>query len=161
MILEWARYIEKFNPGIPELIDKIEGNMEKRGNTTKERKILQPIFTTCFYCNDKLNLEKDPNTPKKDPEVEHVIPFSFIREDEIWNFVLSCRKCNCSKLGALPPQYFMNRLYRRNNEYRKSIEELETSLSELGEERKTCEKRIQDHYDNAKSHGYVVLDDFP
>ena len=54
----------------------------------------------------------------------------------------------------------MNRLYRRNNEYRKSIQELETSLSELGEERKTCEKRIQDHYDNAKSHGYVVLKDF-
>ncbi len=161
VILEWARYIEKFNPGIPELIDKIEGNLEKRGNTTKERKILQSIFKTCFYCNDKLNLEKDPNTPKKDPEVEHVIPFSFIREDEIWNFVLSCRKCNCSKLGALPPQYFMNRLYRRNNEYRKSIQELETSLSELGEERKTCEKRIQDHYDNAKSHGYVVLEGFP
>lgn len=158
VILEWARFIEKFNRGVPELIDKIEGNPEKRGNTTKERKILQSFFKNCFYCNDILNSKKDPKNPKKDPEVEHVIPFSFIREDEMWNFVLSCRECNCNKLGALPPQEFLDCLFNRNNTFKNKIPELEKSLSKLGD---GSEKIIQDHYDNAKSHGFQIYDKFP
>jgi len=157
-ILEWARYIEKFNLGVPELIDKIEGNLEKRGKTTKEKKILQSFFKNCFYCNDVLNHKKDPNNPKKDPEVEHVIPFSFIREDKMWNFVLSCRECNCNKLGTLPPQEFLDCLFKRNNTYKNKISELKKSLSELVG---IPEKIIQDHYDNAKSHGFQIYDKFP
>ena len=30
IILEWVRFVEKFNVGVPALIDKVEGNKEKR-----------------------------------------------------------------------------------------------------------------------------------
>lgn len=158
IILEWARYIEKFNSGVPELIDKIEGNSEKRGNTVKERKILQSFFKNCFYCGNRLNSKKNPNNPKRDPEVEHVIPFSFIREDEMWNFVLSCKECNCNKLGKLPSKKYFNKLHKRNRKYRKKISELEKSLFELGDR---PQKIIQDHYDNAKLHGFQIYKKFP
>jgi len=153
IILEWARFIEKFNLGVPELIQKIEGKKEKRKPTTKERTALEKIkeFKNCFYCNNRL-------LPGKKTQVEHVIPFSFIYQNEMWNFVLACQKCNCNKLGSLPPKKFLNCLIKRNRKYRGKIPELKKSLSKLGDE---FEKIIRDHYANAKSHGYVVLKNFP
>ena len=79
--LEWARFIEQFNLGVPELIRKIEGNQEERKSTTKERKALEKAgFQNCFYCNAPFSSEIESH-------VEHVIPFSFIYQNEMWNFV--------------------------------------------------------------------------
>jgi len=150
VILEWTRFIEKFNLGVPELIQKIEGRKEKRKSTTKERKALENInkFKNCFYCNTTL-------LPGRKTQVEHVIPFSFIYQNEMWNFVLACQKCNCNKLGSLPTEEFLDCLIKRNKRYRGKIPELEKSLSKLGDE---FEKIIRDHYANAKSHGFQIYD---
>jgi len=90
--------------------------------------------------------------------VEHVIPFDYIAEDNIWNFTLACQKCNCTKLGSLPPEKFLDELINRNRNYRSKISMLDKSLTLLGANH---EKIIQDHFENAKSHGYVVLENFP
>ncbi len=149
--LEWVRFIEQFNLGVPELIRKIEGRKEERKSTTKERRALEKAgFANCFYCNVSLSSGKETH-------VEHVIPFSFIYQNEMWNFVLACQKCNCAKLGRLPTQEFLNSLIKRNDDYGDKIPELEKSLSKLGERYK---KIIQDHYDNAKSHGYQIFTNF-
>ncbi len=150
--LEWVRFIEQFNLGVPELIRKIEGKKEERKSTTKERKALEKAnFRNCFYCNCTLDTGKETH-------VEHVIPFSFIYQNEMWNFVLACKNCNCAKLGKLPPKKYLNYLIKRNIEYRGKIPELEKSLSKLGD---GFEKIIRDHYENAESHGYQVYDKFP
>jgi len=49
-------------------------------------------------------------------------------------------------------------LINRNKNYHSKIPMLDTSLVLLGENN---EKIIRDHFENAKSHGYVVLKDFP
>ena len=150
--LEWAKYIEKFNLGVPALIKKIEGKKEDRKSTTNEKRALRKAgIKNCFYCNAPLGSDKETH-------VEHVIPFSFIYENEMWNFVLACENCNCKKLGRLPPLEFLDCLIKRNKKDAKKIEGLEKSISKLGEGN---EKIIRDHYQNAKSHGFQIYDKFP
>ena len=149
--LEWARFLEKLNLGVPRLIAKTEGELVQRGNLSKYKKALQPFFKNCFYCNNQLK-------PGKETHVDHVIPFDYIAEDEMWNFALACQKCNCEKLGSLPPVSFLKKIISRNNDFRNKIALLDKSLTVLGLD---FEKRINDHYENAKSHGYMVLDKFP
>lgn len=149
--LEWARFLEKLNLGIPRLIAKTEGEIIERENLTKFRKALEPFFKNCFYCNNPLKQGKETH-------VDHVIPFDYIAEDEMWNFVLACQKCNCEKLGSLPPRSFLEKVIFRNKQFRTKIPLLDKSLIILGTD---FEKRINDHYENAKSHGYMVLDKIP
>jgi hypothetical protein len=58
----------------------------------------------------------------------------------------------------LPPKKFLDELINRNKNYHSKIPMLDTSLVLLGENN---EKIIRDHFENAKSHGYIVLKDFP
>jgi len=151
IILEWARFIEQFNLGVPELIRKIEGKKEERKPTTRERVALEKAgFTKCFYCNDDFN-------DNEKSHVEHVIPFSYIYQNEMWNFVLACQDCNCEKKGKLPSKCYLDSLIKRNKKYREQIPELDRSLSKLG---KDFEKAIRDHYDNAESHGFKTFTNF-
>ena len=147
--LEWSRFLEKLNVGVPHLISKTEGELVQRTNLTKYRKILEQFFRDCFYCENLL-------ISGKKTHVEHVIPFAYIAEDNIWNFVLACQKCNLDKLGSLPPRKFLYKLIKRNKSYATKILLLEKSLSRLDRD---FEKTIIGHYENAKSHGYVSLKD--
>ena len=147
--LEWARFLEKLNVGVPKLIAKTEGEVVSRTNLSKYKKALYPFFKNCFYCNTPLKNNKDTH-------VEHVIPFDYIAEDEMWNFVLACQKCNCKKLGSLSPESYLKDLIKRNKEFRDKIELLNKSLIILGTD---FEKIICDHYHRARSHGYMIVDD--
>ena len=150
VILEWARFLEKLNVGLPKIIAKTEGRNTKRGSLTTYRKMLFPLFKECFYCGEQLY-------DKPTPEVEHVIPFDYIEEDDIWNLTLACKECNCRKLGALPPRKYIDKLIDRNKSYRTEIPKLEKSLTRLDQK---FEKIINRHYENAKSHGYMVIRNF-
>lgn len=157
VILEWSRFLEKLNKGVPKIIEKTEGSVVKRKSLTTFRKQLSPFFKTCFYCQSPLN-------PGAGTHVDHFIPFDYIAEDEIWNFVLACRRCNCSKLGSLPPEEFIGKLITRNKEYREKISKLDKSLILLGlkdENNESWDKEILNYYDRAKAHGYRALDKIP
>ena len=150
--LEWARFLEKLNVGVPKLIAKTEGEIVQRTNLTKFKKELEPFFKNCFYC-------KKPLSAELKTEVDHVIPFAYIAEDNIWNFVLAHKKCNCKKLGSLPEEEYLDELIERNKNYRKKILMLEKSLDILGLE--LFEKIIRNHYQNAISQGYMIVKNFP
>ena len=151
VILEWARFLEKMNIGMPKIITKTEGKNISRKNLEKYKQMLQPFFKDCFYC-------KNPLLDGGNTQVEHVIPFDYIAEDDIWNLTLVCQRCNLQKLGALPPMEYLNDLIVRNKEYREKIPELEKSLIRLDSDFK---KIARNHYENAKSHGYMTLKNFP
>ena len=87
-MLECAKFLERINKGLPMLISKIEGHSPDRGSLENTRKILSIYFDRCFYCNNPLSQDK------RMVQVDHVIPWSYIYEDEIWNLVLSCKTCN-------------------------------------------------------------------
>ena len=151
VILEWARFLEKINPGLPELISKIEGIIPQRSSLEKYRIILSKYFQNCFYCEDPLNIEN-----KKLVHVDHVIPWSYIYEDELWNLVLACEKCNRKKYNSLPLDNFLKKLIDRNlrfininNIFKKSI--LKLDLIE------NHEKAIKKHYQNCRDYGFTMM----
>ena len=104
------------------LISKIEGQGRQRGSLEKFKIMLAKHFDRCFYCTNPLPSEKQMI------HVDHVLPWSYIYEDELWNLVLSCRECNLKKHSSLPHNRFIGLLLERNMDYKDSIEPLKKSL---------------------------------
>ena len=149
VILAWVKFLEERNPGMPRLTSKVTDISGKR-NQGSFKRYLTPFMTECFYC--KTSLEKSKI------HVDHVLPYDYIRETELWNLVLACQKCNCLKLGNLPPEKFINQLINRNIDLRSQIRTLDNSLYVLGENHGDGVRR---HYETAKQHQFCVLEKFP
>jgi len=60
----------------------------------------------CFY---------DSAHEMETPEVDHVLPWSFVLEDKTWNLVLACRKCNNEKRDRLTNLAALELLCSRND----------------------------------------------
>lgn len=148
--LEWAKFLEKLNKGLPMLISKIEGHIPDRGSLEKINQVLNIYFNRCFYCNSVFPQDK------RMIHVDHVIPWSYIYEDEIWNLVLSCRACNLKKHSSLPSDYHIKRLTKRNAEYSDKIELLKKSLMKLDPENH-YENAIMKHYHSSLDYGFTVV----
>lgn len=114
---EWARFLEKVNDDkvADHILTKIDKS-SKRNNLSYYRQILFDEFENkrCFYCGKMLN-------PKK-TDVDHFIPWSFIKNDNLWNLVLACPTCNRSKNDKLPDARYLEILVNRNNEMQIHIE---------------------------------------
>lgn len=106
---EWAKFLEKVNEEdvTTKILNKIDES-SKRNNLSVYRKILYDEFEsrTCFYCGKPLKAD--------DIHVDHFIPWSFIKDDNLWNLVLSCPKCNLNKNDKLPNVFFLERIVDRN-----------------------------------------------
>lgn len=48
--------------------------------------------------------------------MDHVIPWSFLLEEDLWDLVLACGKCNSGKSDSLPPRQFIEKLIHRNKQ---------------------------------------------
>lgn len=149
IILEWAKYLEKINHGLPMLISKIEGNIPSRSALEKIKSMLLKHSNICFYCSNLLSNDKQMI------HADHFIPWSFIFEDEIWNLVLSCRKCNLKKHSSLPPKQFIKLLVRRNDQLCNIIFGMKKSLLKL-DPGLLQEKTIMKHYQNCMDYGFTV-----
>ena len=103
---EWARFLEKVNSDSTDLLTKIDVS-SKRNDLTYYRNILFEEFENrCFYCGKKLT--------QSNVHVDHFIPWSFIKDDNLWNFVLSCSECNLRKNDKLADVSFLETLIHRN-----------------------------------------------
>ena len=106
---EWARFLEKVNEETIaiKLLGKIDESA-KRDNLSEYRRILYEEFEneTCFYCGERLSSDKI--------DVDHFIPWSFIKDDKLWNLVLACPECNREKSDKLPVDRYLNDLLIRN-----------------------------------------------
>ncbi len=105
----WAKFLEKINEEnmLFHLLSKLELSLPERSPLEIYRNILFSEFEecNCFYCGKKLSGKI---------HVDHFIPWSFVKEDKLWNFVLSCPQCNIKKSNALPPQNTITRILERN-----------------------------------------------
>ena len=105
---EWARYLEKINADdvMDHLLTKIDESA-KRNNLEYYRNILFEEFENkCFYCGKPV--------VKKTVHVDHFIPWSFVKDDKLWNFVLACSTCNEKKSDKLAPRTQLDMLVARN-----------------------------------------------
>lgn len=105
----WARFLESVNDDnvLIRVIDKLELSTPRRNNLSVYREILRKEFeeNNCFYCGRKL---------KQEVHVDHFIPWSFVKDDKIWNFVLACATCNTRKNNKIPREDYLIRLVHRN-----------------------------------------------
>ncbi len=113
----WAKFLEKINEEnvLFHLLAKLELSLPERSPLEIYRNILFSEFEecNCFYCGKKLS-EKI--------HVDHFIPWSFVKEDKLWNFVLSCPQCNTKKSNILPPQNAILKVQERNRIIKSDIE---------------------------------------
>lgn len=100
----WARYLERVNLLAPLIIEKVERNGAERGSLAKYLKILRTTDrTNCFYCERIIDNGQTPH-------VDHVIPWSFLLSDPLWDLVLTCASCNLSKSDVLPDRRYIDKL---------------------------------------------------
>ena len=167
VILEWVRFLEVMNFGTPNLVRKIEADHKGPKDQHKFRKVLWSISNKCFYCEEDLLLDKNTH-------VDHVIPYDYIGDTEMWNLVLACRECNCVKLDRLPPRRYTENLSERNKEYYSKIKSLRDSIDgtlhanyDLPHDGARdiadwlIDSSIDWHYKNASNQGYPVMRKFP
>ncbi len=102
--LWWARYLEKVNLLAPLVIEKVERNGAHRSSLSKFLTVIrQTDGPYCFYCDRELAAGRSVH-------IDHVIPWSFLLSDPLWDLVLACQPCNLSKSDSLPQRQFLDKL---------------------------------------------------
>ncbi|MGH7716370.1 MAG: HNH endonuclease domain-containing protein, partial [Vulcanimicrobiaceae bacterium] len=106
--LHVTKYLEKVNWLAPAIIDKVERDGARRSSLTKYLRILRETDENrCFYCSRDFS-----NTTRI--EVDHVLPWTFLLSDALWDLVLSCSACNAAKSDRLPVRDFVDKLVSTN-----------------------------------------------
>lgn len=104
----WAEFLENCNRLAPRIVQKVSRDGASRRSMRRYLKILlAETEARCFYCDSALGKERVPT-------VDHVIPWSFLLEDDLWDLVLACGKCNAEKSDWLPADAFIHKLIVRN-----------------------------------------------
>ena len=102
----WVRFTEAFTSA-PRLHDKIGGNNLRTAVSQWRNSLMAMQSEKCFY---------DRSHDMASPEVDHVLPWSFVLEDKTWNLVLACRKCNNEKRDRLANVDALEQLCARNKQ---------------------------------------------
>ncbi|HAM62179.1 MAG: hypothetical protein A2Y20_05135 [Firmicutes bacterium GWF2_51_9] len=115
----WAQLLEKFNQS-PRIVSKVKGMSEesiRRNNLTRFKDALLKEYPNGqvrdFYTGDLL----DPN----DYTLDHVIPWSFMYSDDIWNLVITSKRNNSSKSNSVPSEEVIEKLKQRNRVLAESL----------------------------------------
>jgi hypothetical protein len=104
----WAEFLEKCNQLAPRIVQKVSRDGASRRSMQRYlRVLLAETKARCFYCDSTFGEELAPT-------VDHVIPWSFLLEDDLWDLVLACAKCNAEKSDWLPAAPFIHKLIVRN-----------------------------------------------
>ncbi len=113
--LRWAEILERFN-GSPRIARKVvaASNEELRRGSLKEFKdVIQDAYRRVripdFY-------EEGSYVPLDDFSLDHVIPWSYLYSDDIWNLVPTRKGNNSAKGDSLPGKEDIVRLKRRNQD---------------------------------------------
>ena len=105
----WAKFLEQVNNGnvLIGILDKLELATPQRSDLSLYREILRVEFeqNTCFYCGKKLT---------GNIHVDHFIPWSYVKDDKMWNFVLACPRCNTQKNNKIPTKSYLMKIGDRN-----------------------------------------------
>ncbi len=148
VLVGWTKFLEPINPTLPRLLTKIEKMSAKKRALTKYHNMLSPFTDCCFYCRDRL----EPGYV----QVDHLIPWTYIYDNNAWNLVLACQPCNCKKSNSLPEDEFLDGLMERNRRHRGEIPPLRASLDMLDRGR-GWEAEINTHYQTCLEYGFGTI----
>lgn len=105
----WALILETFNstPRIckkVKIIDEIDVKRKPLNKFTKYLDYENPEHI-CFICSQKI---------ESDFSIDHVIPWSYLYSDDLWNLVYVHKNCNSSKSNNIPDEISIRKLQDRN-----------------------------------------------
>lgn len=128
--------MENFNtsPRIIKKVKIIDEREIKRQSLDKFKRLLdiENPDHTCFICGKHIE--------DTELSIDHVIPWSYMYSDDLWNLVYVHRSCNSVKSNLIPNKEDILRLKRRNKELLKKAKELEIDNKDLDKLRLCIEK---------------------
>jgi len=131
----WTLMLENFNasPRIGKKVKIIDESDIRRASLSKYHDYLQLINPDkiCFICQKPI---------KGTPSIDHVIPWSYMYSDDLWNLVYVHKSCNSIKGNSIPDETMIQSLKERNdlmldtfkkiNRYDKPVQELDLAIRE-------------------------------
>lgn len=106
----WSLILESFNssPRINKKVRIIDERNIKRSSLSKFKPYLDTENPNhyCFVCG-KTTLDNEL-------AIDHVIPWSYMYSDDLWNLVYVCQHCNSIKSNVIPTKTQIDRLKERN-----------------------------------------------
>lgn len=106
----WGMILESFNssPRINKKVKMMDEREIKRQPLTKYKKWLdvENPAHTCFICGEEI--------ADSELSIDHVIPWSYMYSDDLWNLVYVHRGCNSSKSNVVPSKEQIEKLKKRN-----------------------------------------------
>lgn len=146
----WARFLYQINDdeALVRVLDKLELATPRRNDLSVYRQLLLNEFSqdTCFYCGRKLG---------KEIHVDHFIPWSFAKDDKIWNFVLTCPKCNLRKNNQIPDKDYLVKIQARNGIIRgSSIPFIEMEFEQYSD------AMMESIWEYAQKDGFKIMNSF-
>lgn len=114
----WSLILECFNssPRINKKVRIIDERNIKRNTLNKFKTYLDMENSNhyCFICEKQVE--------PKELAIDHVIPWSYMYSDDLWNLVYVCQHCNSIKSNVIPSKNHIERLKERNNKLLCSLE---------------------------------------
>ena len=112
ILFKWTQILEKFNNTTPRIAAKLKlrhDGKQYRGSLKKFHKWLsiENPNRKCAICDEHI---KDEN----DLAVDHVIPFTFLFSDDIWNLSFVHQSCNSRKSNTPPSKKAIKAQEQRN-----------------------------------------------
>ena len=94
--LNMITYLQKRNPSVPGIVDKLYPPRERKLDKVKKYwKLLLSIQSFHeIYGNNLLE--------EGDLSIDHFVPWSYVAHDEFWNLHPTCKRINSSKNNSLP-----------------------------------------------------------
>lgn len=106
----WTSILEGFNhsPRISKKVKVIDIKKVKRKPLGKFKEYIEyeNKENICFICGKKIVNET--------PSIDHIIPWSYLYDDNLWNLVFTHKNCNSRKSNIIPNEEMVNRLEERN-----------------------------------------------
>ena len=101
IILGWIeyhmiRYLQKRNPSVPGIADKLEPPQERKLEKVKK------YWKTILSVEPIHEIYDDSLLTEKDVSIDHFVPWSYVAHDEFWNLSPTTKAINSSKSNYLP-----------------------------------------------------------
>lgn len=124
---KWAQLLERFNtaPNITKKVNAATDRKIKRQSLSKYKHLLLEYFkdkdVRDFYTGELLD--------KSDIHIDHVIPWSFVYSDDIWNLVVTKSTTNLQKNNRPPTKEEIQKLKDRNKKLYLEFQQTHPNIS--------------------------------
>lgn len=108
---KWAQLLEEYNSA-PKINKKVAGASQSEIKRNSLKKFISSLLL--ITDNKPIDFYSGKELSKDDITVDHVIPWSFMYSDDIWNLVLTSKSNNSSKSNSVPFESVIEKLKARN-----------------------------------------------